>query len=398
MVRRRGGTHKSEIDRYGQAEPCRLRRVMDRHAFDVVIIGAGIVGATCAASLAPTHRVALVEAEEAAGYHSTGRSAALWILNYGPHDVRVLTGLSRALFEQPPPGFADHPLTRRRSMVFLAPAAQRGHLARMLAEGIGLREATVAEIAVQVPALRPGYAEAAAVEDDAFDMDVAAILQGYLRQMRAGGGVLALRHRSGRIARSGGVWQVETSGGARFEAPVVVNAAGAWADEVARQAGLPGIGLVPCRRTAAIIDPAPWQVEAWPMINDADHTWYVRPEARTRLLVSPADQTPTYPHDVQPEELDVAVAIDRMQQALDIEVRRVERSWAGLRTFTQDGSLAIGFDGAAKGFFWCAGQGGYGIQTSPAAGRLVADLIAGRDPGEAGAILTAIDPGRFGSR
>jgi D-arginine dehydrogenase len=131
------------------------------------------------------------------------------------------------------------------------------------------------------------------------------------------------------------------------------------------------------------------------MVNEVAHTWYVRPEARTRLLVSPADQTPTHPHDVQPEELDVAVAIDRMQQGLDIEVRRVERSWAGLRSFVADGSLAFGWDDTAEGFFWFIGQGGYGIQTSPAAGRLVADIIAGRDPGAAGQILPAVDPGRF---
>ena len=159
--------------------------------------------------------------------------------------------------------------------------------------------------------------------------------------------------------------------------------------------GAARIGLVPCRRTAAIIDPAPWQVADWPMVNEVAHTWYVRPEARTRLLVSPADQTPTHAHDVQPEELDVAVAIDRMQQALDIAVTRVERSWAGLRTFTPDGSLAFGWDARAEGFCWCAGQGGYGIQTSPAAGRLIADLIAGRDPGEAARILPAVDPNRF---
>jgi D-arginine dehydrogenase len=368
---------------------------MDTRNFDVIVIGAGIAGATCAAALAPTHRVALVEAEEAAGYHSTGRSAAFWILNYGPPDVRALTGLSRDFFEHPPAGFTEHALTRRRAMLLVAPEGQEVQLQTLLTEGIGLRELDAAKAREMVPALRLGYVRAAAIEEDAFDMDVNAILQGYLRQMRAHGGVLALRHRAGRIERQASAWQVETSAGVRFAAPVVVNAAGAWADEVARQAGLPGLGLVPCRRTAAIIDPAPWQVADWPMVNEVAHTWYVRPEARTRLLVSPADQTPTHPHDVQPEELDVAVAIDRMQQGLDIEVRQIERSWAGLRTFTPDGSLAFGWDTRAEGFCWCAGQGGYGIQTSPAAGRLIADIIAGRDPGEAGRILPAIDPGRF---
>ena len=176
---------------------------------------------------------------------------------------------------------------------------------------------------------------------------------------------------------------------------VVVDTAGAWGDEVAVQAGVAKLGLIPKRRTGCIIDPAPWHVADWPMVGDVAHTWYARTEARTRLMVSPADETPTHPHDVQPDELDVAIAIDRMQQALDIEVRRVERSWAGLRTFTPDGSLAFGWAADAPGFFWCVGQGGYGIQTSPAAGQLVADLIAGRDPGPAGAILDRIDPKRF---
>ena len=368
---------------------------MEQHAFDVVVIGAGIAGATCAAALAPTHRVALIEAEEAAGYHSTGRSAAIWFVNYGPPDVRHLTALSRDFLENPPAGFAEHPLHRPRAMLFLAPEEQRAEFDSFIAGGIGLRVIAVAEAHALLPPLRPGYAAAAALESDAFDMDVGAIHQGYLKQMRASGGVLALRHRAGRIERARGLWRVETSSGAAFAAPVVVDAAGAWADEVAGQGGVAPLGLVPCRRTASIIDPAPWEVENWPLVNDVGHTWYCRPEARTRLLVSPADQVPTHAHDVQPEELDVAVAIDRMQQALNIEVRRVERSWAGLRTFTPDGSLAIGFDRDAEGFFWCAGQGGYGIQTSPAAGRLVADLIAGRDPGAATDILTAIDPKRF---
>ena len=368
---------------------------MDSSSFDVVVIGAGIAGASAAAALATDRRVALIEAEDQAGYHSTGRSAAVWIQNYGPPDVRTLTGLSRAFFATPPAGFAAHPLIRRRSVLFLAPAEQRAALDAMLAEGIGLRPLDLADLAALVPALRPEYAAAAAIEDDAFDMDVAAIHQGFLRQLRAAGGVLALRRRAGRISHGRDGWAVTTADGSVFHAPVVVNAAGAWGDEVAAIAGVDRLGLVPCRRTAAIIDPAPFDVADWPLVNDVGHTWYVRPEARTRLMVSPADETPMTPQDVQPDELDVAIGIDRMQQALAIEVHRVERTWAGLRTFTQDRSLAIGWDRTAPGFFWCVGQGGYGIQTSPAAGRLVADLIGRRDPGPAGAILAAIDPGRF---
>ena len=373
---------------------------METHDFDVIVIGAGIAGATVSAAIAADGRVALVEAEEAAGYHATGRSAAMWMHNYGPPDVRRLTGLSRGFFEQPPAGFADAKLLSHRSVLYLAPPDQLEQLERFLSQGVGgLRALPVAEAQALVPALRPGYAAAAAIEEDAFDMDVAALHQGFLRQLRARGGVLSLRSRTGAIARSGGAWQVQTTGGL-FAAPLVVDCAGAWADEVAAQAGVAPLGLTPKRRTGAIIDPAPWQAAGWPMTNDVAHTWYVRPEARTRLMVSPADETDMAPHDVQPDELDVAVAIDRMQRALDIEVRRIEHSWAGLRTFTPDRSLAFGWDAHAEGFFWCVGQGGYGIQTSPAAGRLVADLVAGRDTSWLGedapaAFLPAIDPARF---
>ena len=368
---------------------------MDTHEFDVVVIGAGMAGATAAAALSADRKVALVEAEEAAGYHSTGRSAAIWILNYGPLDVRMLTGLSRGFFENPPPGFSETPLIRSRPVVFVANEAQLAEMDALLAGGAELHAADLAQVHAMIPALRPGYLAAAAIEADAFDLDVAAIHQGFLRQLRANNGVLSLRSRAGLIERVAGEWNVGTSSGAVLRAPVVVNAAGAWGEEVGQIAGAAKLGLTPCRRTAAIIDPSPFDAENWPMIIDVGHEWYVRPEARTRLLVSPADQAPSYPHDIQPDELDIAIGIDRMQQALDIPVRRVEHSWAGLRTFTPDGSLAFGWDRRAEGFFWSVGQGGYGIQTSAAAGLLVADMITGRDPGEAGSILAAIDPRRF---
>lgn len=368
---------------------------MDTDRFDVIVVGAGIAGATVAAHLTPDRSVALIEAEEQAGYHSTGRSAAIWIQNYGPPDVRVLTGLSRAFFERPPEGFSDAPILARRAVLFLAPAAEVAHLESMLAAGIGLREIGIDEARRHIPALRPDYAVRAAIEEDAFDMDVAALHQGFLRQLRGRGGVLALRSRTGRIERRGALWHVEVSGGGHYAAPVLVNAAGAWGDVVAAQAGVGRLGLQPKRRTGCVIDPAPYTVRDWPMTNNVDHSWYVRPEARTKLMVSPADETDVDPQDIRPDEMDVAIAIDRMQQALDIEVRRVEHSWAGLRTFTPDRSLAFGWDRDAPGFFWVVGQGGYGIQTSPAAGRLVADLILGRDPGPAGAIVAAIDPARL---
>lgn len=368
---------------------------MSTDGYDIVVIGAGIVGATVAAALAAERRVGLVEAEEIAGYHSTGRSAALWIPNYGPPAVRVLTRASRTFFEHPPPGFSDYPLVNRRSIVFLAPEVQVLTLRNMLAEGQELREISIAEVRAMVPAVRPDYAVAAALEENAFDIDVAAVHQGFFRQFRNRGGVMALRNRAGRIVSRAGQWDVHTSAGAVFRAPVVVNAAGAWGDEVARIAGLAPLGLSACRRTGVIIDPAPYDVCNWPSVRDAAQLWYSRPEARTKLMVSPADETPMPPHDVQPDELDIAIAIDRMQQALDIPVRHVERSWAGLRTFAPDRNPTIGWEPGVDGFFWCVGQGGYGIQTSPAVGRLAADLMCGHDVGEVKHILAAVDPSRF---
>jgi D-arginine dehydrogenase len=368
---------------------------MTSQDFDIAVIGAGMAGATAAAFLSATRRVALIEAEEVAGYHTTGRSAAIWVQNYGPPDVRVLTRLSRSFYQDPPAGFSDIPLIRQRSVLQVASEGQLADLEAALAIGQDIRRASLQEALALVPALRPGYLAGAAIEEDAFDMDVAAIHQGFLRMLRASGGVLALRNRAGRIEKHGDRWDIETASGQVFRSPVVVNASGAWGDDVAALAGVAPLGLEPRRRTAAIIDPSPFDVSNWPMIIDVSEGWYVRPEARTRLMVSPADATPTHPHDVQPEEIDVAIGIDRMQQALDIPVRRVEHSWAGLRTFTPDGSLAFGWDPHVEGFFWCVGQGGYGIQTAPAAGRFVADLVLRQDPGQAAALVPDVAPGRF---
>jgi D-arginine dehydrogenase len=368
---------------------------MTTQDFDIAVIGAGMAGATAAAFLSTGKRVALIEAEEVAGYHTTGRSAAIWIQNYGPPDVRALTRLSRTFYDAPPAGFSDVALIRQRTVLMLASAAQLPDLEHALATGQGIRRASVKEARALLPALRPGYLAAAAIEDDAFDMDVAAIHQGFLRMLRANSGVLALRNRAGRVEKRADTWHIATTTGDTFRAPILVNAAGAWGDAVATLAGAAPLGLQPRRRTAAIIDPSPHDVSNWPMIIDVAEQWYARPEARTRLMVSPADATPTYPHDVQPEEIDVAIGIDRMQQALDIAVQRVEHSWAGLRTFTPDGSLAFGWDPSVDGFFWCVGQGGYGIQTAPAAGRFVADMVLRLDPGEAAALQPAVAPGRF---
>jgi len=363
--------------------------------FDVIVIGAGIVGATVAAGLGATHKVALVEAEEQAGYHTTGRSAAIWIRNYGPPDVRVLTGLSYDFFQNPPADIGTNQLAFGRKIIYLAPPEQTGALDNLIGLKLGIEEMSLADAKAMVPAIREDYAVRAGIEHDSFDMDVAALHQFYLRRAKAAGGALFLRARAGMIERRNAAWHVETSGGVVIDAPLLVNAAGAWGDEVAQIAGLAPIGLVPCRRTAAVIDPGKWDVQHWPLVQSAAHDWYARTEARSKLMVTPCDETPMHAHDVQPDELDVAIGIDRMQQALDIDVRRVEHSWAGLRTFAPDRSLAFGWDNAVEGFFWCVGQGGYGIQTAPAAGALVSAMIKGEDPGPAGAIVKDIDPMRF---
>jgi D-arginine dehydrogenase len=279
-------------------------------------------------------------------------------------------------------------------VVTLAPADDMPALERMIAEGSGIEPISVAEVAAMGPPLKPGYAAAAAIERDSFDIDVAALHAGYLRMLRAAGGVIATRHRAGRIEHDG-AWLAETSGGATFAAPILVNAAGAWGDEVAALAGVARIGLQPKRRTALIVDPAPHDCAAWPLLGDVGHSWYVRPEARRKLMVSPADETDSDPCDAQPDELDVAVAVDRMEAALDIPVRRVEHRWAGLRSFTPDRGLAIGEDPDAPGFFWMVGQGGYGIQTAPAAGALLAALATGDHPGDLSRIVPLVDPARF---
>ena len=367
---------------------------MQTDRFGALVIGAGIAGATVAAHLAPHRRVAILEAEEIAGFHATGRSAAIWIRNYGSPDARILTAASRPFFENPPPGFAEAPLIRARPVVHLAPPDQVKHLEAMIAGGDDMRPISLDRVQAMVPALKPGYAAMAAIEEDCFDIDVASLHQGFLRDVRAAGGTIALRNRAGRIWFADGLWHAETSAGAVFSAPVVVNAAGAWGDAVARIAEVRPLGLQPKRRTALIVDPGRYDCADWPLVGDADHGWYVRAEARRKLMVSPADETDSEPCDAQPDELDIAIAVDRMQQALDIPVTRVEHRWAGLRTFTPDRGLAIG-ESEQKGFFWMVGQGGYGMQTAPAAGRLLAALIEGADPGDGAAAIPLCDPRRF---
>lgn len=348
---------------------------------DVIVIGAGIAGASIAYWLAPHARVLLLEREGQPGYHATGRSAALYMASYGSPQVRALTRASRAFYSAPPEGFGEHPLLSPRGAMNVATPAQvetlEAHWAMLspinpLAQRLDAREAVD-----RVPVLRPGCVAGAVHEPDAADMDVHAIHQGFLRGVRRHGGALVCDAPVTALAHEGAVWTVE-AGGRRFQAPRVVNAAGAWADEVARLAGARPVGLVPKRRSAFVFRVPPGvDAAGWPLVFSAAEDWYLKPDAGL-LLGSPANADPVPPQDVQPEELDIALAIHRIGEMTTLQIGRPLRTWAGLRSFVHDGGLVGGYDPQAEGFFWVAGQGGYGIQTAPAMGEACAALLLGQ--------------------
>jgi D-arginine dehydrogenase len=346
--------------------------------FDFIVVGAGMAGCSLAYELARSARVCLLEAESRPGLHATSRSAALFAASYGGREIRAITRASRAFFDHPPSGFSDHPLLLERDCLYIARADQSARLGEMVttlhASGGKIAVISRQEAFTRVPLLRKDYLCAAAVDSDAMDIDVHALHQGFLRGARAAGAILMTDSKIDDVQHRGGVWSIALKEGS-VSAPVLINAAGAWADEVAELCGALPLGLRPLRRTALLVDPPGGiDIRRWPAVIDVDETFYFKPDA-TRLLLSPADETPQGPGDAQPEELDVAVAVDRLQTAVDIEVRRVSHSWAGLRTFAPDRVPVLGFDPRVAGFFWCAGQGGYGIQTAPAMARMAAALV-----------------------
>ncbi len=349
-------------------------------SYDVVIIGAGIAGASAAYELAASYSVLILEGESHPGYHTSGRSAAVFTETYGNTTIQGLTTGSRAFYEAPPPGFAAHPLLSPRGVAYVARADQMDRLEGLIGRVRGLAPDAAmlskAALLERVPLLRPEYVAGGAIEPSAMDIDIAALHDGYLRGARSRGAQLVCDAGLTGLEPTGDGWHVRTRGQS-WQARVVVNAAGAWADVVGRMAGAAPVGLVPKRRTAMILDlPDGMDARAWPMVTDADEDFYFKPDAG-RLLASPADETPMDPHDVQPDELDIALCIDRIQRAADLPVRRVARSWAGLRSFVADKSPVVGFDPAVPGLFWLVGQGGYGFQTAPAMARIVAALVAG---------------------
>lgn len=347
---------------------------------EVLIVGAGIAGASLAAFLSATHRVVMLEAEAQPGHHSTGRSAAMFMESYGTSNVRALTRASRSFYTAPPAGFAATPLITPRGALYVASPQQLDLLAATAIElgphTPGLRRLDAAQTIARVPVLRADQVAGGLLDPHAADIDVHALHQGFLRQARANGMQLVCEARVSAIERRGDRWRVH-AGASSWQSRVVVNAAGAWADAVAALAGIAPIGLQPKRRAAFLFAPPAGLATAhWPCVCGVDESWYVKPDAGA-LLGSPANADPVEPHDVRPEELDIATGIDRIEAMTTLQIRRPTHTWAGLRSFVPDGDLVAGFDPDAPGFFWLAAQGGYGIQTAPAMGELCAAAIRG---------------------
>ena len=350
-----------------------------KQSFDVVIIGAGMAGVSLAAELASSRSVLLLEQEDAPGRHATGRSAAMLYFTYGNATVRALTRASRRFYTHPPIDFSDTPLVSPRSCLQISDQIQPSGYSATTSDSdvaAALRPVTVEEALSRVPILDPAWLRSAAIDDTGFDIDVACVLQGYLVAAKNAGVSLILGIGEMAIERRNANWHVCTSAG-EFVAPVLVNAAGAWADRVAAQAGARSVGLQPLRRTAITLACAPeLNIRDWPFVIATDESFYFKPDAG-RLLVSPANEDPSEPCDAAADELDVAIAVDRFERATTVEVTKVLHRWAGLRSFVKDRSPVVGFDYACEGFFWLAGQGGFGIQTAPATARVAAALIVG---------------------
>ncbi|MFL6846367.1 MAG: NAD(P)/FAD-dependent oxidoreductase [Allosphingosinicella sp.] len=341
---------------------------------DVAVIGAGMAGASLAAELADHASVLLLEAEDRPGYHSTGRSAAFWAESYGGRFVQPLTTASGPFLE-------SNNFLSPRGALHIAGEDSGADLAAVEAElgdRVEFERLDRGRLEAMLPGLRTGWTRGL-LEPSCADIDVAGLHEHFLRGARRSGTRLVTGAEVRALHAEGGGWRIRTAAG-DFTARIVANAAGAWADRVAALAGAAPIGLRPCRRTLAQLRIDPLASPDLPLVIDASGGFYFKPEAGGRLWLSPNDETPSQPCDCAPEELDVAVAIDRLEHVVDWRVERVERAWAGLRSFAPDRRPVYGFDPLVPGFFWCAGQGGFGIQTAPAGGKLAATLLLGRTP------------------
>ena len=369
---------------------------MDNH-FDYIIIGAGIAGASVAAHLAAHRSVAILDMEDRAGYHTTSRSAASYEPNYGPKPILALTRASRDFFLAPLEGFADAPIFTKRGSLVLEAQGQEKDAERFLAKAVDIEELSEVQLQGLVPVLRQGFVKRGFLEAATGALDVDLLHRGYLRQFKQRGGVLKLQAGANKISKTADIWHIETPLG-EFTANTIVNAAGAWGDHVATLAGAKLVGLIPKRRSIGVISVAGHDVMKWPFMVDCAESWYAVPQSG-KLLVSSADATPVEPHDAYADDEAIAIGIDRMMQATTIDVQRLEHSWGGLRTFSPDGAPVVGFDQYTDGFFWLVGQGGYGIQSSPALSRTAAAMILQQviptDVLAAGLIINDILPNRL---
>lgn len=366
---------------------------------DVLIVGAGIAGASLAAALAPYRRVLLIEAEEAPGYHATGRSAAFWHETYGGAGVQPLSIASFDFLDNPPREFSDRGFLSPRTALNIGRREDAGAVdaftARFAAQGVSIERMSGAAIEHLVPGIRPEWSEAA-YEPACSDIDVGALHAAYLRAAMRGGASLATRARLGGARRTGSGWEVRLDSGT-IHADLIVNAAGAWADRVAEACGAAPLGIQPYRRTVVQLRlgvPVPANL---PLVVHLGGDFYFKGESEGRIWLTPHDETPSAPCDAAPDEIDVAVAIDRLQQVVDWPVAAVERKWAGLRSFAPDRLPVFGADPHQPGFVWCAGQGGFGIQTSPAIAALLAAELGAPAPEGVIAAVDAVPfaPSRF---
>lgn len=366
----------------------------DLGRYDVIVVGGGIAGISLAGELAPAARVLVLEREAQAAYHSSGRSAAIYIEPYSTDAIFALTRATLPFLKAPPEGFTNVSLVHLRGYLLLARREQDPDMDEYLADWQhrcpDIREISLEEAHERLPVLVPGYAQRAAFDGAAWGLDTNEMLQGWLRSLRRHGGQLLGNAEVLAVHREDGEFRVTSSAGSA-RAPRLVNAAGAWATGFARLAGATPLMLQPKRRSAVLVEPPDGaDVSAWPAVSDLEKGFYFKPEGAA-LMISPGDQTPTEPCDARPEEIDLATAVDRAQRAADLKVRRFQASWAGLRTFAADANPVFGPDPALPGFYWCAGQGGVGFQTSAAAARwCAAELGVGAPP--AGLAELGFDP------
>jgi len=372
--------------------------------YDFAVIGAGMAGASVAYQLSLAGAsVIVLEQEPQPGYHSTGRSAAMFMETYGTAHTRALTRASREFFLHPPAGFTEHPILTPRGVLYIAQAGQEALLeaayAAYEAQGLTVERLSAEQAISMVPCLAPDTLIGAIHDPIASDMDVHGLHQGYLRAMRERGAELQNNSRLLAAERGADNWQLHTESGATVQAQAVINAAGAWADPVAALCGAAPLGIQPMRRSAFLF-PAPedTDVTGWPTVLGVDESFYFKPDAGV-LLGSPANADRVEPHDVVPEELDIATGIYRIEEATNLRIRRPSHTWGGLRSFAPDHEFVIGWDADVPGFFWLAGQGGYGIQTAAGASLLARCLLL-NEPlpatlADHGVTPQIVDPARF---